>query len=107
VLGKELVDAVLADHKTAPIREPVRAMLGFLQKLTLAPADITPVDAAALLVAGISPSAVVDALYVAYCFNVLDRLADAFAFEVPNSERFAQGARFLLRRGYALPLVAR
>jgi hypothetical protein len=33
-------------------------------------------------------------------FNITDRLADAFGFEVLSPEGFAAGAKFLLKRGY-------
>lgn len=54
----------------------------------------------AVLAAGVSTRQIHDALAVCFCFNVLDRLADTFAFHVPGPEAFEAGARFLLWRGY-------
>ena len=36
-------------------------------------------------------------------FNVIDRLADAFAFHVPDQQAFDKDARVLLRFGYRFP----
>jgi hypothetical protein len=53
-----------------------------------------------VLAAGVSRQQIEDALAVAAAFNITNRLADAFAFEVLSPEGFAAGARFLLKRGY-------
>jgi hypothetical protein len=54
----------------------------------------------ALIAAGVSSSAIRDALAVAYAFNTMNRLANAFGFVVPRTEAFEAGAKFLLARGY-------
>jgi hypothetical protein len=41
-----------------------------------------------------------DALYVAFAFNVITRLADTFEFEVGARASFEAGAKHLLTRGY-------
>jgi alkylhydroperoxidase family enzyme len=84
---------VLADWRTAPIEPPLRAMLGYLEAVTLRPGELQPEDAAAVRAAGVSDQATVDALLVAAYFNLIDRLADSFAF-VPISQ--ALGAEGLL-----------
>ncbi|MGH9184768.1 MAG: hypothetical protein ACRD0U_02960 [Acidimicrobiales bacterium] len=94
-----LIKAVLDDYRSAPIPEPTRAILGFLQKLTLQPGDTTAADVALLLEAGLSPEAIEEALYVTFYFNVIDRLADAFDFEIP-ADKFASAAQMLFKRGY-------
>src|SRR2546423_1562611 len=42
-----MVEAVLADYRSAPVDEHMRATLAFLEKVTLAPDDVGPDDAAA------------------------------------------------------------
>lgn len=90
----------MADHRSAPIREELRATLTFLEQVTLAPEQLTPASAQAALDAGVSRQALVEALNVLFLFNVYDRLADALGWEMPTAEEFQRSARFLLTRGY-------
>lgn len=71
---------MLADYRTAPIAEGLREMLSFLAKVTLEPAAVGPADAEAVRAAGVSDEAIADALYICAFFNLIDRLADSFAF---------------------------
>jgi alkylhydroperoxidase family enzyme len=89
---------VLADWRTAPIDDKLKAMLGYLEKLTLSPEAIQPADVAALRAVGISKEAMIEAIYVCALFNIVDRLADALNFEIPPS--FIGQAKTLLKRGY-------
>ena len=91
---------MLDDWCTAPIAEPLRAMLGFLEQLTLRPATVTSGDVAPLRALGLSDIAIADAIHVAVLFNMYDRMADTLGFEVPGPESFAYGAKVLLTRGY-------
>lgn len=93
------VSAVLADLKTAPISEPLRATLRLLGKLTREH-RVEADDMRALLDAGVSRAQIEDALAVCLAFNTTDRLADTFAFTVPEPKAFEAGAKFLLSRGY-------
>jgi uncharacterized peroxidase-related enzyme len=93
------VAAVLADLDHAVIEEPLRATLRMLRKLTLEH-SIGVDDMRALLAAGVSSAQVRDALAVAFAFNTINRLADAFGFVVPGPKAFDAGAKFLLARGY-------
>lgn len=83
-----------------PIGDGLRAMLGFLEILTLRPDELGPSDAGAVRAAGVSDQAMVDAVHVAAAFNTIDRIADATGFRVPTAESFQRGARMLLERGY-------
>lgn len=100
MLGDELVKAVLEDWHTAPIGEKLRAMLGFLEKLTLAPGGIGRDDLSAVRAAGVSDAAVEDAIYVCAFFNIIDRVADSLGFMVPSPEEFARRAGRFLEEGY-------
>jgi alkylhydroperoxidase family enzyme len=94
---------VLGDWRTAPIDEKLRATLGFLEKITLSPADVGPEDAALPRRAGVSDSALRDAVYVCALFNLIDRVSDALDFAIPSQEGFRKGAKVLLRFGYRQP----
>jgi hypothetical protein len=54
--------------------------------------------------AGVRDEALVDAIHVAALFNMIVRMADSLAFEVPPYESFQARADSMLAGGYALPL---
>jgi AhpD family alkylhydroperoxidase len=93
------VAAVLADLESAPVAEPLRATLRMLGKLT-AEGKLSAEDMQEVLSAGVTRQQVEDALAVCVAFNTIDRLADAFGFEVLSPEGFEAGAKYLLKRGY-------
>jgi hypothetical protein len=93
------VTGTLADVETAPIDEPLRATLRMLGKLTQQN-SLDADDIRAVLASSASPQQVKDALAVSLAFNITDRLANAFGFEVASPEAMKSGARFLLKRGY-------
>ncbi len=95
-----LVAAVLADWRTAPVGEKMRAALGFLEKLTACPAEVGLEDIEPLRAAGVSEAAIKEAVYVCFLFSLMDRLADAFDFEMPSAKGFLMGGRLLYTRGY-------
>ena len=64
------------DWRTAPVTQELRATLGFLEKLTLHPADVTREDADAVRAAGVSDEALIDAIHVCALFSMIVRLAD-------------------------------
>jgi uncharacterized peroxidase-related enzyme len=96
-----VVPAVLADYRTAPISEKLRAMLAFLEKLTLRPAEIGPEDVAPLRAVGLSDEEIEDAIHVCALFNVINRVADSLGFEEADAKGYATGARMLLKSGYS------
>ena len=93
---------MLADYKTAPIDEKLRATLVLLEKMTIDHGNISPDDIRAVMNAGVSKPAIQDALEVAFLFNILDRLADSMGWHVPepNGGYYEAAARRLLSRGY-------
>ncbi|GHO60019.1 hypothetical protein KSB_84940 [Ktedonobacter robiniae] len=76
-------------------------MLGLLEKVTLDPDHVSPEDIQLVLALGVSRQAIEDALRICTCFNIIARLADAFAVEIPNEEGFRQTGMQLLAHGYA------
>lgn len=91
---------VLADYKTAPIDEKLRATLALLEKMTLAPDTLTSEDVRPVLARGVTREALVDAFYVAFLFNTYDRLADTLGWELPDRRYYSKAGKFLLKRGY-------
>jgi alkylhydroperoxidase family enzyme len=94
------VQAVLDDWRSARVEPKLRSALAFLEKLTLDPASVTPADVAPMREQGVSDAAVEDAIHVCTLFNIYDRLADSFEFDIPDEHGFAMSATMLLRRGY-------
>lgn len=80
-LPGDLVSAALDDWRTAPLDEKLRAVLGFLSKLTLVPGDVGAGDIEELRKAGVSDRAIEEAINLCALFNIVNRLADALGFE--------------------------
>jgi hypothetical protein len=78
----------------------VHAALAMLETMTLRPDELGPDDVRTLLAAGVSEDGVVDALYVGFLFNTIDRIADSLGFLTVSRERFDKGADRLLSHGY-------
>ncbi len=95
-----LITAALEDWRTAPVSDKVRAALAFLEKLTTNPADLGPADTEPMRSAGISGTGIEEVVYVCFLFSVMDRLADAFGFDMHSLEEFTRGGRVLYARGY-------
>jgi len=94
------VASVLKDWRTAPIPEKLRVMLGFLEKMTLRPGELTPADAEPLRAAGLSDEEIADAIHVCAAFNLINRLADALGWEMMDDVAVHRYADLLLKMGY-------
>lgn len=92
----------MKDPSTADIDERLKAMLGFLEKMTLEPGRLTKADGKALRTVGLSDGEIRDAIRVAFAFNLITRLADSFDFEIPTSGQFAKGAKMITKFGYKI-----
>jgi alkylhydroperoxidase family enzyme len=97
----KLVAAVLENWRTAPVSEARRSTLGFLEKLTTDPGAVGPPDLEPLRAAGVSDKAIEEAIYVCFLFSVMDRLADAFDFELHSAGDFKKGGQVLYTLGYS------
>jgi alkylhydroperoxidase family enzyme len=105
VLGEDVWNAVRADWRTAPVRPELRAALGFIEKQTLRPEELTPADAEAVYAAGVSEQALRDAALVSALFNMIVRLADSFGWDVPEWDALLARAPRMLEGGYDLRAV--
>ena len=93
------VEATLADLESAPVDDKLRATLRLLASLSRNHA-VTAAEVREVLAAGASRQQVEDALAVGLAFNITDRLANAFEFQVAPPGAMEAGARHLLKRGY-------
>jgi alkylhydroperoxidase family enzyme len=98
--NEQMVSAVLEDWRTAPVNEKVRSMLGFLEKLTLSPSEVGQADVDVLRFVGIAERAIEEAIFVCFLLNLMNRLADAFDFEIPSPEQIKRNGRALYKMGY-------
>ena len=90
--------------------EPLRATLGFLEKLTLRPDELRTQDAEDVLQLGRHDApvtrdrkdALIDAIHIAALFAMIVRLADSFGWHVPPDRELAARAEKGLGSSYAL-----
>jgi uncharacterized peroxidase-related enzyme len=100
-IERSLVDTALADYRSAPISDGLKATLEFLEAMTLRPTELTSESAAAVFEAGVSAEALRDAIAVGAIFNIVTRYANALDFALPTANEFDRAASMLLKRGYA------
>lgn len=101
-IDEHTVAAVLKDWQSAPIQPRLRGALRYIEKLTREPENVGRADLEAARGAGLSDRALEEASYVVFLFSVMDRLADAFDFSIPDQHQVDATARFLHKRGYQL-----
>jgi uncharacterized peroxidase-related enzyme len=77
----ELLTAALADLDSAPVSARMKAMLGYLAKLTRTPAQVTRPDAEAVFAAGWDERALHDAVLVCGLFNFMNRMVDGLGIQ--------------------------
>ena len=80
----------------------MRATLGLLEKLTLAPTEVACEDLFELRAAGLSDRAILDAAYVCVGFNIITRIANALGFKAPPDVVFTRASRYLMLFGYSV-----
>jgi uncharacterized peroxidase-related enzyme len=96
--GHAVVDKVMADDGDAPVGPKVRAMLPFLDKLTVDPQSLNADDVRAVRAAGVSDAAMVDAIMIAVLFAMFNRIVFATGVE-PMSPRALNAVSFALFKG--------
>ena len=76
-LDDDLIAALRADYKTAPITEAERVMLDYVVQLTKDAVKITPEYHANLRAVGFDDKAILQITLIASWFNYINRVADA------------------------------
>lgn len=69
------------DWHKCPLKADVRALLEYLEMMTLSPAAARRADIAALQQAGLSDRAIHDAVQIAAYFNYINRVADGLGID--------------------------
>ena len=81
------------------------AAAAFVETLTRDPNAVTADDVEQARAAGVEHDALAEAIYVAFMFNTINRVADALEFEHRSDRDRRRGAEALRRLGYHLPAV--
>ena len=102
--SSSLVDAVVKDFRSAPISEPEKALLAYLEKLTLTPSATTAADVAQLHEAGWSDEAIYDAVTVCAMFNFYNRWVEGSGVQDMSETGYALSAERLATVGYSKDL---
>ncbi len=79
---RTLLDALAEDYRRAPLEPPVRAMLDYAVKLTLAPSSMVAGDVERLRVAGFSDRAIHDICAITGYYAFVNRMADGLGVEL-------------------------
>ena len=99
-MGDGKTKLVIDDYRTAPIDERLRAMLALLETFTLRPEHMSGADVRKAVEKGVTRDEIREAFYVAFLFNVYDRLADTLGWELPDPAYYRKAGQFLLKKGY-------
>lgn len=97
------MDAVLADHRSAPIDEKLRALLSFVDAVNRASNRIGPDDIERAKEAGWSEPALYDAVTVTALFNFYNVWIDATGVADLPDEAYRNSGKRLANQGYVLP----
>jgi uncharacterized peroxidase-related enzyme len=79
------------------------AGLELAEKVTLSPDQVSRDDIARAHAAGLSDAAIIDVFYVAFVFNLINRVANAFGFDWGGAANAQRGAAILNRMAYRVP----
>jgi len=82
-----LAAALLDNLDTAPVSDPMRALLAYVGKLNTLPSRLVPADAQSVLDAGNSEDALFEAIQVAALFNMMNRLVEGAGVDFNYDEQ--------------------
>jgi uncharacterized peroxidase-related enzyme len=96
----DAVKDACSNPRTAPISEPEKALLAYVEKVTLKAASITRADVDAVKAAGWSDEAIYDAVFVCALFNFYNRWNDGNGTPDLSAEAYASNGKRLAEHGY-------
>jgi uncharacterized peroxidase-related enzyme len=104
ILGERSVTTALLDRwRQGDFGDRIGAAFAMLEALARDPDGPHDDAIAAARQAGLSDEAIEDAIAVAFCFNLINRLADAFGYSFGDEDQRLAEARALTRLAYKVP----
>jgi uncharacterized peroxidase-related enzyme len=103
IAAKELGRDVLARLGEGRLGPRAAAAAAFVETLTRDPNAVTADDVEHARAAGVEHDALAEAIYVAFMFNTINRVADALGFEHRSDRDRRRGAEALRHLGYHIP----
>ena len=103
IAAKQLGRDVLERLDEGRFSPPVAAAATFVEALTRDPHSVSAGDLERARAAGVEDDSLAEAIYVAFMFNAINRVADALGFEHRSDRDRRRGAAVLRRLGYRLP----
>jgi uncharacterized peroxidase-related enzyme len=97
-----VVQAVLADYRTAPITDKDKALFAFIDKVNRGSTEIRQEDIDALHAAGWNDEAIYDAVTVCALFNFYNRWIDATGVQDMPAAAYEMTGQRLKERGYRM-----
>lgn len=85
------------------LRPELAAMIPVLERLTRDPESFGPADIDVARSAGVPDEGIIDALHVAFVFNSVNRMANAFDWTWDSEEHVRVAAKVIHRISYRLP----
>jgi alkylhydroperoxidase family enzyme len=96
------VQAVLDDHRTAPIDDKRKALFSFVEKMNRASTTIGPPDIEILKAAGWTEEAIYDAVTVCALFNFYNVWIDATGVQDMTAAGYEMSGVRLAAKGYVM-----
>ena len=103
IAARELGGDALAGLDDGRFSARATAAAAFIAALTRDPGAVSAADVERARAAGVEDEALAEAVYVAFLFGVMNRVADALGFQHRSDRDRRWGAEILRRNGYRLP----
>ena len=102
-LARSVDVAMLENWRGAGLDGRMAAVFELLEKRGVAADGLVPQDIDRVRAAGVSDVAISDVFYVAFMFDLINRLANTFGFTAGTEEGTQKSAAILHRLGYRVP----
>jgi uncharacterized peroxidase-related enzyme len=103
IAALEMGRDVMARLDAGAVSPRAAAAAVFVEALTRDPESMSAADVERATAAGVDHEELAEAIYVAFFFNAMNRVADALGFEHRSGRDRRRGAGMLRRLGYRIP----